>query len=314
MPALIPVDNTLGSLFIGTVLSSIVYGVTLLQVYSYCNSHCSRDRWPLKSLVAFLMLVDTVNLVFANHTTYYLAVTNFGDYSSFQIMPWSLPAIALSGSVLEISVQHFYAYRIYLLSGRSPYLPAAISVISLTAFGMGIVLGVKGLEHIDLNGAHFRNIYIATLSCDVLCDVLITFGMVYTLFRNRTPFRSTTSVLNLLAIYAINYGTLNLVLTISSTILLVTYQDTFIYLVPLFIVIRLYFCAFMAILNSRDNLRATLDRKDIVLGTIPKFTALDTPGTYGVQVTTELSSNTAVSKILPPLQVSSDASSSGSIA
>ncbi|KAI9453077.1 hypothetical protein BJY52DRAFT_865094 [Lactarius psammicola] len=55
MPALIPVHNTLGALFIGTVLSSILYGVTWLQVYSYYNTHCSRDRWPLKSFVAFLM-------------------------------------------------------------------------------------------------------------------------------------------------------------------------------------------------------------------------------------------------------------------
>ncbi|KAN0130237.1 hypothetical protein V8E53_011994 [Lactarius tabidus] len=146
MPALIPVDNTLGSLFIGTVLSSIIYGITLLQVYSYYNSHCSRDRWPLKSLVALLMLVDSVNLIFANHTTYLVAVTNFGDYSPLQVeMPWSLPAIALSGSVLEVSVQHFYAYRIYILSGRSPYLPAAISVISLAAFGMGMMLSVVGI-------------------------------------------------------------------------------------------------------------------------------------------------------------------------
>ncbi|KAN0130222.1 hypothetical protein V8E53_011979, partial [Lactarius tabidus] len=91
MPALIPVDNTLGSLFIGTVLSSIVYGVTLLQVYSYYNSHCSRDRWPLNIIVASspTRLVDTVNLVFANHTTYYIAVTNFGDYSFLLVnMPW----------------------------------------------------------------------------------------------------------------------------------------------------------------------------------------------------------------------------------
>ncbi|KAN0135513.1 hypothetical protein V8E53_006792 [Lactarius tabidus] len=303
MPALIAVDNTLGSLFIGTVLSSIVYGVTLLQVYSYCNSHCSRDRWPLKSLVAFLLLVDSVNLVFANHVTYYMTITNFGDY--LQIMPWSLPAIDFSAMVLEVFVQHFYAYRIYFLSGRSPYLPAAISVVSLTAFGMGIVLGVKGLEHIYLKGAHYRDIYIATLSCDVLCDFLITFGMVYTVLVNRIPFpnRSTNSVLNLLAIYAINYGTLNLVLTISSTILLVVYHDTLIYLVPAVIVVRLYFCALMAILNTRDNLRATLDRQEIVLGTIPRFTVSDTPRT--MQVPTELGSNAAVSKTLPPVQVCS---------
>ncbi|KAH8997128.1 hypothetical protein EDB86DRAFT_927621 [Lactarius hatsudake] len=55
MPALIPVDNTYGALLIGCVLSSIVYGVTWLQVYSYYNGHSSKDRWPLKYFVAFLM-------------------------------------------------------------------------------------------------------------------------------------------------------------------------------------------------------------------------------------------------------------------
>ncbi|KAH9028231.1 hypothetical protein EDB85DRAFT_1620281 [Lactarius pseudohatsudake] len=57
MPALISVDDFHGALLIATVLSSIIYGVTWLQVYSYYNSHCSRDRWPLKSFVAFLMHV-----------------------------------------------------------------------------------------------------------------------------------------------------------------------------------------------------------------------------------------------------------------
>ncbi|KAH9075021.1 hypothetical protein EDB83DRAFT_2312479 [Lactarius deliciosus] len=82
MPALIPVDNTLGALFIGTVLSSILYGVTWLQVYYYYNDHCSRDRWPLKFFVAFLMLVDTTNLVFVIYEPYLVAITNFGDYES----------------------------------------------------------------------------------------------------------------------------------------------------------------------------------------------------------------------------------------
>ncbi|KAI9437001.1 hypothetical protein H4582DRAFT_2129800 [Lactarius indigo] len=108
MPALIPVNNTLGALFIGTILSSIIYGVTWLQVYSYYNSHSSRDRWPLKSFVAFLMytfskalpfqpmivtshptrLIDSANVAFVIHTNYYTSVTNFGDYQSLRFVPW----------------------------------------------------------------------------------------------------------------------------------------------------------------------------------------------------------------------------------
>ena len=114
---------------------------------------------------------------------------------------------------------------------------------------------------------------------------------------------------------------------------LVAHRDAFTYLVPSFIVIQLYFCAFMAMyvfltfrffvilflacypsLNSRDNLRATLDRQEIALGTIPKISISDTVLTCGVRVTTETSSNTAVSKTLPQVQDSSHLSYSSSIA
>ncbi|KAH9028441.1 hypothetical protein EDB83DRAFT_1900520 [Lactarius deliciosus] len=135
MPALIPVDNTYGALFLGCVLSSIVYGVTWLQVYSYYNSHSSKDRWPLKSFVAFLMLVDSANLFFSIYLTYDLVVTNFGDYQATVSSPWSRAALALSTVILESFVQHFYAYRVFCLGWRSPYLPIAISVSSLAEVG-----------------------------------------------------------------------------------------------------------------------------------------------------------------------------------
>ncbi|KAH8997086.1 hypothetical protein EDB86DRAFT_923759 [Lactarius hatsudake] len=226
MPALIPVDNTLGALFIGNVLSSILYGVTWLQVYSYYNSHCSRDRWPLKSFVAFLMLVDTANLVFNIYTTYHVGITNFGDYRSNRFKSWSQPATALSAIILEVSVQHFYAYRIHRLGKGSLYLPVAISAISLTRFGIGIVYTAKVLKHIHESGSRFQELSIAALSCSVICDILITFGMVYSLLSSRTQFRRTNNVLNLLAIYSINCGTLHLVFTVSClTLVLFTFTS-----------------------------------------------------------------------------------------
>ncbi|KAI9437252.1 hypothetical protein H4582DRAFT_336961 [Lactarius indigo] len=260
MPALIPVDDIHGALLIATVLSSIIYGVTWSQVYSYYNSHFSRDRWPLKSFVAFLMLVDSANLVCLNHATYHLIITNFGDYEFDKFTPWSQAAVVISTVVLEVSVQHFYAYRIYCLGWRSPYLPAAISIVSLTEFLIGIVYSTQILKHRDVSElGGFPGIFIATLSVKVLCDVLITVGMVYTLLSNRSRVRRTNNVLNLLAIYAINCGILHLVFAISCVILFTRLQYTLICTPSLFIMVRLSLCAFMAILNSRDNLRETLD-------------------------------------------------------
>ncbi|KAH8993030.1 hypothetical protein EDB92DRAFT_526204 [Lactarius akahatsu] len=102
MPTSIPVHNTHGVFFITSVLSSSLYGVTWLQVYSYYSGHCSRDWWPLKCFVAFLMLVDLANQVFAVYMNYHVSVTNFRDYISnaFKPLLWSQLAITLSASAL----------------------------------------------------------------------------------------------------------------------------------------------------------------------------------------------------------------------
>lgn len=315
MPTSIPVNNTLGALLIGTILSSIIYGVTLLQVYSYYNSQCSRDRWPLKSFVFFLMLVDSINMTFIIYTTYHIGVTNFGDYRTIIFVPWRLPAIALSGVVLDICVQHFYAFRFYRLRGGSLYLPAAVSALSLTALGFGIVFSTKVLQHLHEPGIHFQGYSIAALSCKLLCNVLITVGMVHTLLSNRTQFRRTNNVLNLLAIYALNCGTLNLVFAISCVALLAKYRNVFLVTPSFFIMIRLYFCAFMSILNSRDSLRETLDGPEgVVVATLTQLNApAGASSPCATQDTTDPSTNMAVPKSLPPVSVLSDMSFSDSV-
>ncbi|KAF8257346.1 hypothetical protein EI94DRAFT_1759082 [Lactarius quietus] len=314
MPALIPVDNTLGALLIGTILSSIIYGVTLLQVYSYYSNHCSRDQWPLKCFVAFLTLVDSVNLAFIVYTSYYIGVTNFGDYRSIEFVPWSLPAISLSGIVLDVSVQHFYAYRIYRLRRDSLYLPAAISAISLTEFGLVIVFSTKVLQHLHEPRSLYQGFSIAALSCKGLCDVLITVGMVYTILSNHTQFKRTNNVLNLLAIYAINCGALNLVCAISCVTLLAKYRNALTYTPTFFIMIQLYVCAFMSILNARDKLRETLDGPEgVMVATLTQLNA--TAGTTvpcDAQDTTDASAQSAIPKSLPPVSVCSDSDMSSS--
>ncbi|KAH9169118.1 hypothetical protein EDB89DRAFT_2073314 [Lactarius sanguifluus] len=277
MPALIPMHNTLGALFIGTVLSS--------------------------------MLIDTANLVFCIYTTYHFGVTNFGDYRDIASNPWGQSAIAISATVIEVSVQHFYAYRIYRLSEGSPYLPAAISLFSLTEFGIGIVYSAKILKHIhDPDPGNFDGFLIATLACKIPCDVLITTGMVYYLLRNHTQVRRTNNVLNLLAIYSVNCGTLHLVFSVVCVTLFAKYPDTLIYTSSLFIMFRLYLCAFMAMYVI------TLDGSGGVVATFSQLRVrADTPVPWGAQETSEASTDAAVPKSLSPALVPSDTLPSRSV-
>ncbi|KAI0038595.1 hypothetical protein FA95DRAFT_1613256 [Auriscalpium vulgare] len=105
MPALIPVDNNLGAAFIGVVLSAVIYGITWMQIYMYYTEYGVRDSRFMRSFVAVLMILDTLHLAFIIHGTYHAAVTNFGDYSSDLIGPWSFSSNTLIGIIMGKLVQ-----------------------------------------------------------------------------------------------------------------------------------------------------------------------------------------------------------------
>ncbi|KAK6988097.1 hypothetical protein R3P38DRAFT_3229648 [Favolaschia claudopus] len=99
--SLIPLDNFLGTWLIGLILSSVLFGVTCLQIFLYFTKYCSRDRGILKIFVLFLFALDAFHLALVSHSLYSVVVTNFGDYVQLGIAPWSL-----LGSVAPSTLDH----------------------------------------------------------------------------------------------------------------------------------------------------------------------------------------------------------------
>ncbi|KAK6966587.1 hypothetical protein R3P38DRAFT_2590636 [Favolaschia claudopus] len=124
--SLIPLDNFLGTWLIGLILSSVLFGVTCLQIFLYFTKYCSRDRGILKIFVLFLFALDAFHLALVSHSLYSVVVTNFGDYVQLGIAPWSLLIQTVVGILLGTLVQFFYGWRIYVISKKSVILPAMI--------------------------------------------------------------------------------------------------------------------------------------------------------------------------------------------
>ena len=57
--------------------------------------------------------MNSVSLVFVNHATYRLAVTNFGDYSALQIMPWYV------ATAVRIGCSHSFSRSLSVRHGLS---------------------------------------------------------------------------------------------------------------------------------------------------------------------------------------------------
>ncbi|KAN0138643.1 hypothetical protein V8E53_003631 [Lactarius tabidus] len=227
MPALIPVGNVLGAFFIGVILSSILYGVTCLQVYSYFSKHSQNDRLFLKCFLALVV-----------HGFYVAGVTNFGDYLADLKAPWSLKVQSLLGSFTPGEYTTF--------------------ILSLAELGLGIVYLVHWrvtsqlpfhgflILHSSFQYPYFTQAEIqipnstAGLSIQVACDLTITASMVYYLLTRHDTIAKRIFAIACLATF-------------------VRYSHTLIYAPFFFVLVRLYACAFMAVLNSRDRLRTSLN-------------------------------------------------------
>ncbi|TFY77868.1 hypothetical protein EWM64_g6145 [Hericium alpestre] len=116
MPALIPVDNSLGALEIGGIVATAIWGITCMQVYMYYTEHCGRDGVMLKGYVALLMVIDTFHAGLIAAFLYHYTVTNFGDYSVLARDSWMF--------LVQIAI----GLRNLTAASRQPYATGALAL------------------------------------------------------------------------------------------------------------------------------------------------------------------------------------------
>ncbi|KAJ7929511.1 hypothetical protein B0H13DRAFT_1859508 [Mycena leptocephala] len=296
--SLIPLDNTLGAWFIGLIVSSVLFGVTSLQVYLYFTKHCSRDAVFLKSFrayslkVALLMALDTLHLALLSHSFYSTTVTNFGDYVELGQAPWSLLVEVVVGGMnvsgrmvthflnfllvfLATLVQFFYAFRIYTISNKTLVFPVIIGIFSLGQLDEQLLaLGIAYTHKAFFKDAKADVPYSTSgLAFEVACDVLIAGAMIYHLLRNKSGFQKTNKAIHLLAAYSLNSGALTSVFAICDLVTFIVLPSTLVYAPFFFILVRFYGLSFMSILNSRDHVREELFSTSHAMITIPSYNA-----------------------------------------
>ncbi|KIY50422.1 hypothetical protein FISHEDRAFT_71483 [Fistulina hepatica ATCC 64428] len=120
-------DNTLGATFIGIVISTILFGITVLQSYLYFADGSAGDPIFLKIFVAVMLAIDAFHVALLCHLYYYYTVSNFGNLIALAAAVWSMDIQIGVGVLLSTMVQWFYAWRIYKLSNQKDFIsPIAV--------------------------------------------------------------------------------------------------------------------------------------------------------------------------------------------
>ncbi|KAM5541172.1 hypothetical protein V8D89_005101 [Ganoderma adspersum] len=174
VPLLIPssIREALASIFIGVIIATCTYGMSILQAYNYFR-RSSQDSPHMKCFVALLFVVDTVSLVLAVCTGYHFVVTDFGDPLSLLQVPTPM-AFENGTSLLRTSSMGVEQTEHSARRQHCPGMGAGYSVQTKPGFSS------------------------ASATAPAYCATL----------QLRTGFRRTESMIDHLIIYAVNRGVL----------------------------------------------------------------------------------------------------------
>ncbi|KAG1840177.1 hypothetical protein DFJ58DRAFT_94450, partial [Suillus subalutaceus] len=255
----VDLGNTFGALFIGVVLSAVLFGLTNVQIFIYFQTHKDTRMTNFKLIVIWLWITDALHLALITHCVYYYLVTNYANFSALTEIVWSFKLQVIFDVLIVDTVQFSYVYRIWIVSkGRSRVLWAVIMcIVVVLSAGVSIPLILAQYRsHVfqDIVATEWAS-YL-TLGSATFNDILIASSLCYLLATSRTGFSSTDSLVTKLVSYTISTGCLTSVCSIIAVITCAVMPNNFIFLSIAFLVTKLYVNSFMALLNAKYYLQA----------------------------------------------------------
>ncbi|KAH9018812.1 hypothetical protein EDB83DRAFT_2528377 [Lactarius deliciosus] len=274
------IHNSFGAAFVGLFVSTVLLGWTIAQTWSYFWNYRNRDSKSLKFFIAFLIFMDALHTIICAYAIYWYLILNFGNFESLRDGMWAMdvrhPELSyylhshsryfcltqlqiIFSVIIGSSVQFYYARRVYVLS-RSIILPVLIVVVVVLGSGAGVYMTVDQFASKQFSSVHSSAwpSYMA-LGAVALADGLVATSMCRSLYRRRTGFAKTDSIILTLMAYGIGSGLLTSLLGITSAISFIVVPTTFISLAFSWAMSKCYVSSLLTMLNSRDYVRGQSD-------------------------------------------------------
>ncbi|KAI8978818.1 histone acetylation protein-domain-containing protein [Trametes punicea] len=227
-----PIDSTFGAALIGLVVGCCLYGITILQTFSYFRSY-NTDSKVVKSLVIILTYL----------------VTNFGNVDNLDMTTWYLQTDCNVGLTCFVSHIDYAVSHNWIITGI---------ILVLAALHFGWCLFMFLLRRI-ITEDEFTGLGWVTclgLGAAAASDILIAGAMCYYLYNKRT------------GLQRINTGLATSVIGTICVICFGAMPTNFIWLGFFWIMGKCYVNSFLALLNSRDRLREKVTKAAVQLNNV----------------------------------------------
>ncbi|KAK0457539.1 uncharacterized protein EV420DRAFT_1548912 [Desarmillaria tabescens] len=199
-PAIPSIGDTFGALFVGAVISAVLYGITNLQVIVYYKRY--PNDWSLyRRSVALFWFLDTLHVALCTYGLYYYLIDMYDNLLSALSAPiiWSMRLQIVVKVWIVVFVQVVYAIRLWKL-GRHFHkiIPWFVFLAVAASLGSGIYVSYETYMIPNLVSISMINTSIYTFfSLIITADFIIAVMMCYYLRKSRADmhFSSTADLL-----------------------------------------------------------------------------------------------------------------------
>ncbi|THU81413.1 hypothetical protein K435DRAFT_972353 [Dendrothele bispora CBS 962.96] len=243
--------------FYGSFIASVLFGITIVQAWIYINTNS--DRWPLRSLVGVLVVLDFVMTCLNAQILHHYLVANFGDLGIILIITTPIDVEYLLMLLMIFVVETFFAYRVWQLQKFHWIVPALIVLCAAGGAAAGIASTVGQFQNnlvIIFEGSKQKFEVGWNSSLSALSDIIATIALSWSFSSAKTGIKRTDTLLQKLLQYTVTRG---LFVSIIQTLLVITFlvDPAKLWWTPFHLSLsKVYVITMIAMLNSRKALRA----------------------------------------------------------
>jgi len=281
----INLSDSWGSTLAGVFVSLVLYGISILQTFLYYERY-TEDTILLKSLVAWVFVLDTLHIFLICAGVWQYFVVHFGDDTFLASTHAPLVISLVVTSTVSSTVQSFFIYRIWLCvfkwrlyyhhSGigsvtRSHFrwlLPAILMpfvVAQLVLGGLCTVVAMAFDTSLSaVSGPLLSTAANAGNGVAMAVDITITISLCTLLAMTRTGFHTDTDRMLLRLIFiSVNTGLSSALFAFLSVILLVVYPTDLIFTALYYPLCTVYCNTILASLNVRSYVRGGSEIREL---------------------------------------------------
>ncbi|KAJ7136607.1 hypothetical protein C8R44DRAFT_360216 [Mycena epipterygia] len=244
------VELLFGPMLIGVLLNTTLYGVLLVQMLMYYQRY-KRDRTWFRYLALYLLIAETVNVVFDIGLIYEPLIFRYGTAKALEISPLLLRPDAAVTVAISTPVQLFVAWRVKMLT-QSYFFPFLIALSSLISLGGGLSVTIMvSLHSAYADFASFHPFVITWLSSTAACDVILSGALIYSLYTRKSGVSTTDRYVDRIISLTVQTGSITAITALLDLFLFLFSPGTTLQFIWDFPLSKLYTNALLSTLNAR---------------------------------------------------------------